>query len=31
MVQDFKGGTKNITLLENKPKIICKDPEIKSH
>ena len=31
IVQDFKGRIKNITLLKNKPRIISKDLEIKSH
>ena len=31
MVQDFKGKTKDITLLENKPGIISKDLKIKSY
>ena len=29
MVQDFKGKIKDITLPENKPKIISKDLEVK--
>ena len=31
IIQDFEGRTKNITLLKNKPKIISKDPKIKSY
>ena len=29
MVQDFKGKTKDITLLENKPRMISKDLKVK--
>ena len=29
MVQDFKGKIKDITLLENKLKIISKDLEVR--
>ena len=31
MVQDFKGKIKDITLLENEPRIISKDLEVKSY
>ena len=31
MVQDFKGKIKDNTLLEDKPKIISKDLEVKSY
>ena len=31
MVQDFKGKTKDIILLKNKPKIISKDLKVKSY
>ena len=31
IIQDFEGRTKNVTLLEDKPKIISKDLEVKSY
>ena len=29
IIQDFKGKIKDVTLLENKPRIISKDLKIK--